>query len=324
MEETAILDPELASRARGVLIGLVAGNQLGAPTEQLETAEAIRAAFPSGLWNLSAPPKGSPYDDDAAMALLLAESLAEVGEFDATDVAGRWVKWMKLDGRGLGNTTRTALRLIERGVEPFAAGTQAREADHQRAAGNGSLKRCAPVAIRFHENVDKLIRVSTQQAAITHADERCLWACAALNLAIRELLYGNIYFVDEVLHRLANKAPRQLLEAMRRVLIEAQTDLPITVPGETGYVVHCVEIAFWFATHDRSLEDALIYLAQAGGKTGTNAAVTGALLGARYGLSGVPPRWLDQLTGSPGIIRLADRLLTPRATRSSSSLTAER
>jgi ADP-ribosyl-[dinitrogen reductase] hydrolase len=258
------------------------------------------------------------------MALLLAESLAEVGEFDASDVAARWVKWMKLDGRGMGNTTRAALRLIDRGVEPFAAGTQAREAGPHRAAGNGSVMRCAPVAIRFHENVDKLIRVSTQQSAITHADERCLWASAAVNLAIRELLYGNIYFVNEVLHRLGNKAPRQLLDAIRRVLLESQTDLPITVPGETGYVIHCVEIAFWFAAHDRTLEDALIYLAQAGGDTDTNAAVTGALLGARYGVAGVPPRWLDQITGSSGIIRLADRLLMPRPTRSSRSLTAER
>src|SRR5438046_581893 len=109
-------------RARGALLGLVVGNQLGVPTEPLGTATAIREAFPQGVRDLAAPPKGSPFDDDAAMTLLLAESLAEKGDFDAHDVAERWVKWMKRDGRGIGLTTQRALRLIERGTEPFEAG----------------------------------------------------------------------------------------------------------------------------------------------------------------------------------------------------------
>lgn len=171
--------------------------------------------------------------------------------------------------------------------------------------------RCLPVGIRFHDDVDLLIRVSTQQAAITHADERCLWGAAAVNLAVGELLRGNIYFVEEVLYRLKDRAPRVLRDALHRVPREPQADLPITVAGETGYVVHCVEIAFWFATHDRSLEDALVFLAQAGGDTDTNAAVAGALLGARDGEAGIPPRWIGQLVGADGIRRLATQLLEP-------------
>src|SRR6266704_2216630 len=105
-----MLDPQLVTRARGALLGLVAGNQLGVPTEHLGTPAAIRAAYPDGVRDLAAPPKGSPYDDDAAMTLLLAESLAERGDFDAADVAQYWVRWMKVDGRGIGLTTQRALR----------------------------------------------------------------------------------------------------------------------------------------------------------------------------------------------------------------------
>jgi ADP-ribosyl-[dinitrogen reductase] hydrolase len=303
------MDPELVSRARGALLGLVAGNQLGVPTEHLGTPEAIRKAFPNGITDLAPPPKNSPYDDDAAMALLLGESLLECNGFDATDVARRWVKWMKVDGRGIGLTTRRALTLIDRGKEPFEAGRLVRQENPLRAAGNGSVMRCAPVALRYREDLDRLIRVSTQQAAITHSDERCTWGAAAVNLAVRELLHGNIYFVDEVLHRLRDRAPRALVEAIHRVPREGQDELPVAVAGETGYVVHCVEIAFWFATHDRTLEDALVYLAQAGGDTDTNAAVAGALLGARYGETALPPRWMDQMVGAQGIAKLAEQLL---------------
>jgi len=302
-------NPQLVSRARGALLGLVAGNQLGVPTEHLGTAEAIRKAFPNGVVDLAPPPKNSPYDDDAAMALLLGESLLASQGFDANDVARRWVKWMKVDGRGIGITTKRALTMIDRGKEPFEAGRLTNQENPGRSAGNGSVMRCIPVGLRYHDDPDRLIRVSTQQAAITHADERCTWGAAAVNLAARELLHGNIYFIDEVLHRIGDRAPRVLRDAIHRVPRESEGDLPIARSGEAGYVVHCIEIAFWFVTHDRSLEETLIYLAQAGGDTDTNAAVAGALLGARYGEVALPPRWVDQITGSEGIAQLAERLV---------------
>jgi len=302
-------DPQLISRARGALLGLVAGNQLGVPTEHLGTPEAIRNAFPAGVVDLAPPPKNSPYDDDAAMALLLGESLLASRDFDAADVARRWVKWMKVDGRGIGVTTRRALTLIDRGKEPFEAGRLANQENPGRSAGNGSVMRCIPVALRYHDSVERLIRVSTQQAAITHADERCTWGAAAVNLAARELLYGNIYFIEEVLHKIGDRAPRALRDAIHRVPREQESTLPIAVPGEAGYVIHCVEIAFWFVAHDRTLEEALTYLVQAGGDTDTNAAVAGALLGARYGEVALPPRWVDQLVGAQGIAKLAENLV---------------
>src|SRR5438093_7655154 len=190
------------------------------------------------------------------MALLLAESLVEQGDFDANTVAERWVRWMKRDGRGIGPTTGGALRLIEQGTEPFEAGRLARSAG--AAASNGAVRRCVPVALRYHDNVEKLVRVSTQQAAITHADERCTWGAAAINLAARELLHGNQYFLEEVLHRLQGAAPRALIEAIGRVAWEQESDLPLAVVGEAGYVVHCVEIAFWWALHGPALEETLI------------------------------------------------------------------
>src|SRR2546422_1664666 len=298
-------DPQLISRARGALLGLVAGNQLGVPTEHLGTPEAIRKAFPNGVLDLAPPPKNSPYDDDAAMALLLGESLLASRDFDAADVARRWVKWMKVDGRGIGLTTKRALTLIDRGKEPFEAGRLTNQENPGRSAGNGGVMRCIPVALRYHDNIDRLIRVSTQQAAITHADERCTWGAAAVNLAARELLHGNIYFIDEVLHKIGDRAPRALRDAIHRVPREQESNLPIAVPEEAGYVIHCVEIAFWFVAHDRTLEEALTYLVQAGGDTDTNAAVAGALLGGRDGGEAVAPPRGDQVVRGHGGAELA-------------------
>src|SRR2546423_13193084 len=115
------MGPGLVSRARGALLALVAGNQLGVPTEHLGTPEAIAKRFPAGVTDLAAPPKNSPYDDDAAMALLFGESLLAARGFDAADVARRWVEWMKEGGRRIGNTAERALTLNDRRKEPIEA-----------------------------------------------------------------------------------------------------------------------------------------------------------------------------------------------------------
>src|SRR2546426_9041647 len=185
---------------------------------------------------------------DAARALWASRPASNGSVPPSMSRRARWVvRPMPRPSRCI-HFTQRALRLIEGGTEPFEAG---RLAHNARAASNGAVMRCIPVALRYHDNVDKMVRVSTQQAAITHADQRCTWGAAAVNLAARELLHGNQHFVEEVLHRLQGGAPRPLVEAIRRVPWEQESDLPLGVEGEAGYVVHCVEIAFWCAMHRR-------------------------------------------------------------------------
>src|SRR5207248_8599662 len=83
-------------------------------------------------------------------------------------------------------------------MEPFQAGRAAHDA--ATAASNGSVMRCIPVALRYHTNVDRLVRVSAQQAAITHADERCTWGAVAVDLAARAPVYGVRHVAHEWLH----------------------------------------------------------------------------------------------------------------------------
>src|SRR5205814_7731312 len=82
----------------------------------------------------------------------------------------------------------------------------------------------------------------------------------------------------------------------------------------------CFFFFFFFSSrrrHTRCLSDwssdvcssDLIFLAEAGGDTDTNAAVAGALLGAREGEASIPPRWLEQLGHARGVSALAERLI---------------
>ncbi|HET9293223.1 MAG TPA: ADP-ribosylglycohydrolase family protein [Gemmatimonadales bacterium] len=293
--------PTLGERARGALLGLAAGNALGVPTEFLGSSDAIRAAFPDGVRDI--PPvrqADSPFDDDTAMTLLLAEELLEP-QLSLERLAGRWIGWMDSDGRGIGVQTRSALNHIRtHGSPPAGSGG---------IAGNGAVMRCLPVALATLGSPANLVSGSYHTAAITHPDDRCTWGAVAVNVAAAELLKGRRDFLADVLEVLRiNEAPPVLLDAVRRVPLERREELPLTGP-EPGYVVHCVEIGLWFAWHEPNLERGLIWLANAGGDTDTNAAVAGALMGARDGEAAIPARWIAALPQVERLRELATRLV---------------
>ncbi len=294
-------DPlSLVSRARGALLGLAAGNALGLPAERLESPGAIASAFPGGLRDIiRADTPASPFDDDTAMALVLAEELL-TGDVDLERLAGRWIAWMDADGRGVGPWTRTALNHIRTHGSPPSA--------TDGTASNGAIMRALPVALAARGSPRNLVAGSWHTAALTHPDDRCTWGAVAVNVAAAELLGGRRDFLADVIEVLrVNEAPEELLAAVRRVPLERREDLHL-VGERAGDAVTCVEAALWTAWHEPSLEQGLVWLANAGGDTDTNAAVAGGLLGARDGEGAIPERWLAALPDLDRLRTLAARL----------------
>jgi ADP-ribosyl-[dinitrogen reductase] hydrolase len=293
--------PSLAARARGALLGLATGNALGVPTEFLGTAEAIARKFPGGVQGiLRNDSELSPYDDDLALTLVLAEELLQP-EMDFHRLAQRWVQWMRRDGRGIGIWTRTALEHIaQHDSPPGSTGGQ---------AGNGPVSRCLPVALAAHRSPANLVSGTYHTAILTHPDERCAWAAVAVNVAAARFLNGKRDFVPDVIEALRNNdAPPELLAAARRVPLESREDLPVQGPA-AGYAVHAMEIALWFAHHEPNLRRGVLWLANAGGDTDTNGAIAGGLMGARDGESAVPAEWIAAVPGAAQIGTLAERLV---------------
>jgi ADP-ribosyl-[dinitrogen reductase] hydrolase len=289
------------ARARGALLGLAAGNALGVPAELLAGPDEILAAFPGGLRDIvRRDTPASPFDDDTAMALLLAEELL-TGEVDLERLTRRWITWMDADGRGIGDWTRTALNHIRTHGSP-PSGTGGR-------ATNGAVMRALPVALATRGSPRNLVAGTWHTAALTHPDDRCTWGAVAVNVAAAELLAGRRDFLADVIEALrVNEAPPELLAAVRRVPLERREDLPI-LGDRAGDALTCVEVALWTAWHEPSLEEALIWLVNAGGDTDTNAAVAGGLLGARDGEAAIPARWIAALPEVDRLHSLAARLV---------------
>jgi ADP-ribosyl-[dinitrogen reductase] hydrolase len=164
------------------------------------------------------------------------------------------------------------------------------------------------VALATFDNPRNLVAGTFHTAWLTHPEPRCAWSAVAVNVAAASFLRGRRDFVPEVIEALRNNdAPAELLAAVRRVPLERREELPVA-GAEPGSAGHCMEIALWFAHHEPDLERGLVWLANAGGDTDTNAAVAGGLMGARDGEAAIPGRWIDALPDPERLRRLAERL----------------
>jgi ADP-ribosylglycohydrolase len=56
------------------------------------------------------------------------------------------------------------------------------------------------------------------------------------------------------------------------------------------------QYAFFALLHAQDFEQGVTMVVLGGGDTDTNGAITGALLGARFGVEAVPRRWRDAVT----------------------------
>lgn len=303
-------DGRWPDRARGVVLGLACGDALGAPVE-FESRTTIAARYPGGLrdfasggWLNVVPGETT---DDTRMAVDLAKTLVETDPPDMTDLAGRFAAWLREQPKDIGNTTRFAIDRFIAGDPWDVAGQTALDIRGERgAASNGSLMRCAPVAVRFADDPERLRQVSIDSSRVTHAEPRCVWGCVALNQGIAHLLTGGS---RECLVEAAVAGIK--LAAVAEAIRCADGRTSAELDG-SGFVLNALSIAFWAVQATGTLEDAIVAAAMIGDDTDTNAAVTGALAGALYGAGAIPSRWLDLLHGRDDLTALAGRLAQPR------------
>lgn len=310
-------------RAKGALLGLAVGDALGTtyefarieqpdyPTLATVPARDVVGGGPFGL------PAGA-ITDDTQMAVCLARSLAENGRrLVPADVARRYVAWME-EAFDVGNQTRGALDRIAAG-DPGGGITSWRDSD-RRPAGNGSLMRTVPIAVAYAGAPPPIqMEAAMQESAITHADPRCMLACAAFDRAIG-LAVSREGVDAAAMHEAAVGALRSanpegfdadeaaLVAAAREQLLgdldAARADNPgvygseLHVHRTAGFVRVAFRIAFWHLLHTPSWRDAVVDTASRGGDADTNAAIVGALLGARDGAGAIPAAWAERVLGA--------------------------
>jgi ADP-ribosyl-[dinitrogen reductase] hydrolase len=306
--------PNLLSRYRGALLGLAAGDALGTTVEFSPPGSfpPVTDMVGGGVFNL----KAGEWTDDTSMALCLAESLVERGEFDPRDQMERYVRWMD-DGyysvKGfcfdIGGTTSAALKRFKATGEAFAG-----VAD---GAGNGSLMRLAPAPLAFGHDADAAIRCAADSSRTTHGAPEAIDACRYMAALIVGALAGATK--DELISPLYapipgiwNDAPlcAAIAEVAGGSFLRKQ---PPAIRG-AGYVVPSLEAALWAFANSTSFREGCLLGVNLGDDADTTGAVYGQLAGAFYGEEGIPATWRAKLAMHERIMELAEGLYRMRDT----------
>jgi ADP-ribosyl-[dinitrogen reductase] hydrolase len=304
---------DIADRVVGSCLGLALGDALGAPFEFLRGRNV-----PDPLPALERPwldlPPGST-TDDTAMARNLMRSLATRDGFDAADLVERHLEWWRSDPPDVGTITGRVLRRIHEGTDATDAATAVwEERGPEVSAGNGSVMYCAPLGLAYAHRTDALLEVAPALSGLTHFDGRCKTAVLAITLTVAALVRGEApdvaarTAVDAVLEREGGEELEFLVDA-------AGTKRQIDGPDQ-GFCLYTVAIALQAVLRGGDAETELRRVVSLGGDTDTNAAVAGALLGARDGADGLPSVWLARLLEREAIETEA-RALVPLAARHS-------
>jgi ADP-ribosyl-[dinitrogen reductase] hydrolase len=300
---------DLEARVVGSVLGLALGDAFGAPFEFLRGRNV-----PDPIPALERPwldqPPGST-TDDTAMARNLVRSLAARGGFDAADLVERHLEWFRSDPPDVGTLTGRVLRRVDRGEAATAAAWAIwEERGPEVSAGNGSVMYCAPLGLAYANRPDELFELAPALSSLTHVDERCRTAVLAITLTVAALTRGAEAHeaaraaVDAVLEREGGEELEFLVDAAGG---KRQIDGP-----DQGFCLFTAGIALQALLRGASFELEVRHVVGLGGDTDTNAAVAGALLGARDGVEGLPPVWLARLLERDAIADEA-RSLVPLA-----------
>ncbi|NMA43205.1 MAG: ADP-ribosylglycohydrolase family protein [Oligosphaeraceae bacterium] len=287
----------IISRARGCLLGQLAGDALGSLVE-FQTPAEIRRSYPNGVreladggtWNTIA---GQP-TDDSEMALLLARMLVKTRSYDPKAAFKEYQFWLASAPFDCGMTIFAGLR-----------GTL-----NLSSQANGAMMRISPLGIFGAKHpLETVAEWARQDAALTHPHPLCLQANALFTMAIAHAIASGCE-AKELYQNIKQWAVDLAIDPALMDAVQGAAEAPpADYLRQQGWVLIAFRNALWQLLNAPGLESGVVDTVMRGGDTDTNAAICGALLGAVYGLEAVPAQWIEKIlkcrpkAGQPGVER---------------------
>src|SRR5919204_6029188 len=150
----------LKDRFEGCLLGLAVGDALGGKFEA-QSADSIRARFPTAERLIAYPREEIWYTDDTQMTIGVSEALIERGEI-VEEILCRAFVANYVPSRGYGRGARAVLEAMEDGRDYRQVAEQHFPGG---SYGNGAAMRVAPVGLFFRDD-RRLLLEQTRLSAL--------------------------------------------------------------------------------------------------------------------------------------------------------------
>lgn len=289
---------DITNKFLGIIFGQAVGDALGLGTEFM-TKQEVERNYPSGISDYSQIVQDEhrrrwqrgDWTDDTDMMLCILDSIVECGKVDYLDIARRFKEWMMNGGMGIGRHTYNVMALGDYTANPQKAAEIIWKMGKKKAAANGAVMRTSVVGLlkedvaAHAENISKL----------THFDPRCVGSCVIVSEIIHALVYeGRMLGYEEIID-IANRYDERIAPFVDTAYHDDLDALCLDDEASMGYTLKTLGAALWAYWHSESYQDGILRIVMEGGDADTNAAVAGAILGAKFGIEQIPEEWKNGL-----------------------------
>jgi ADP-ribosyl-[dinitrogen reductase] hydrolase len=225
------------------------------------------------------------------MAVRLAESLLACGGFDLADILNRYLAWWRDGAFDTGPVSDRALELMAAGMPAPEATAQVHREFGGKTAGCNPAHRSPPLAMLASIADDDLPGCAMTEARLTHHDPLAGEVAALVNKLCRALTRGAAW-----------------QDAVQETGSFAGQEGPGNNGGYAPDVPDVLRAALFFVGTSACFTEALDRSLAFAGPSNYSPVLVGAVAGARWGASVIPPSALAHVESLPRVRATAEAL----------------
>lgn len=285
-------------RFLGTIFGQAVGDALGLSTEFMSKQEVDRF-YPNGIEDYSQIVQDDhrrrwqrgDWTDDTDMMLCILDSFVACQKVDILDIAKRFKEWMMNGGMGIGRHTYNVMALGDYTSNPQKAAEIIWKMGKKKAAANGAVMRTSVVGLMK----DNVASNAENICKLTHYDPRCVGSCVVVSSIIHALVFEDRILDYENVIGIAKQYDERIIPFIDLAYYEGLDSLCLDDEKSMGYTLRTLGAALWAYWHATSYKEGILKIVLSGGDADTNAAVAGAILGAKFGINQIPDEWRNGL-----------------------------
>lgn len=303
-----------------IILGSALGDALGVPVEFRERSylkrNPVKGMIGYGTHN---QPKGT-WSDDTSLLIATGDALLQGEIYDLRLVKENFINWYyngDFTPRGVvfdcGGTVALSISYMKNYPEKKIPN------DLEICCGNGSLMRIG-IIFPFLLDMDEetaLYHIH-RFSSLTHGHDKCTLSCLYLYYFWKNVILGydwetcfeKTQRIFEYIFEDRDYSPVAIssLDPLLHFSFKDFSRIPEGEVISSGYVIDTLISVIWCCIHSSSFKDGVLRAVNLGGDTDTIGAITGMILGCKYGEKSFPRSWLKVLAKEEELISLANKL----------------
>ena len=337
--------PSMEDRAAGAIMGAMIGDALGLGCHWYYDLDQLRREFGEWISDYTTPKPGRYHEGCKAgevsqsgqLYQFLLETLKEKGEYDEQDFCSRVDALLAtLDGTRKGGryTQKDMVDVWKNRVvlkKPWS------ESSSPHGDTTDSCVRAAALAARYHTDLPTLVKMIISNARLQYRDPQLQTQSIAFGLTVACLIAGMAY--PSVSHHLMDLIKRGDIPFSSAGALDRDSEVGLPEPDALLWSAYCARAAanpqtqiepasvapqmyglscafymilpgayYLAGRFPNDFEKAILSAINSGGQNLARASLTGALVGAMTGLSGIPQRFIKGLADGEKWVSIAKRI----------------